>query len=163
MKVPRPFLGDKGRHAAKSQRLLRARFGLSASKPSGDLYHLAVPPLSREGRVKSETPSDYFKSFPKSLMLLSERGSGPCGAGPAWMEIWSIQEPARFRPCKSIHIAPHYAPPQRRVPAEGRGEGREDNQCPHSSPSPFRAASGAKLPKLWATSPEGCLGTSPRG
>ena len=163
MKVPRPFLGDKGRHC-KITKTPWSPFPIERVQTLGDLYYLAVPPLISEGRVKSEAPSDYFITLPKSLMLLSEQGSGPCGAGRAWMEIRSIQEPARFRPCKGIHIAPHCAPRQRRAPAEGRGgEGRADNRSPHSSPSPFRAASGAKLPKLWAASPEGCLGTSPGG
>lgn len=59
--VPRPFLGDKGRHSAKSQRLLRARFGLSASKPSGHLYHLAV---GRKSEIRD--PIRLFYKFPQT-------------------------------------------------------------------------------------------------
>lgn len=115
------FSGRQGPTLCKITKTPSSPFRIERVQTLGDLYHLAVPPLIREGRVKSETPSDYLISLPKSLKLLSEQGSGPCGAGRAWMEIRSIQEPARFRPCKGIHIAPHCAPRQRRVPAEGRG------------------------------------------
>lgn len=58
MKVPKPFLGDKSR-PCKITKTPSSPFRIERVQTLGDLYHLAVPPLIREGRVKSETPSDY--------------------------------------------------------------------------------------------------------